>query len=397
MMQTELPLSIRAIAPRVGIPFDTIQIDLDNANIDPVFTRVRFNAEDAIVLDQISTSNSLFVQVPIVPLGDDRLDIGISTSTTEDFIIEEDAFSYQRIVIDSVSSTLIFQDSDTLRVYGKHFPEIDPQNYRIYERFETEGNFADLNDHEIIEVKRDRLTLLLSDNIPVSEPYELFLYFGNNGAQFVDMEAGEFFSLGIFQLSSLFEVLVKELSPNQCFLVRTNGFEDRIFISGLAAPKLFSAPEPFENFRRLSGFRVPPGLSPGTYTLTGSNASGVPLKAVKGGSIEVLDIAYCPLQNSISKSSSLSVSIENGVFNTAFCPNLPPEVAFLDPQSGLRFELTLDPLTDINTENEQIIFNVSIPMDIPPNAVYELVFTTQDGYRYIPMDSCTNPTVFITP
>ncbi|MDN5203734.1 hypothetical protein QQ008_20255 [Fulvivirgaceae bacterium BMA10] len=252
--QEEKEEMVISITPSSGIPFDTIRIELANPRPFSLGS-VRLNDQEAIILNELNTENELFFMVPIVEGNETVLDLEVQTNLESTPITLEDVFEYKRIQIDSISSNIIFQNHDTIFIYGKNFPK-EKDFYRIYEAMDMgDSDFASFV-HKVHKVEADKITGVFNNftGIP-GENHSVFLAFGNSLPQFANESNAEFFSLGDFHFSSFFKVLDELVTPDQRFFIRNNNFSDKIFIGDVEATWLFSKPEPLDGFNRLSGYR----------------------------------------------------------------------------------------------------------------------------------------------
>ncbi|MFS4466642.1 hypothetical protein [Maribacter sp. 2210JD10-5] len=391
-----------SITPASAVLNDTIQIKLKDATVSN-FSSVDLNGEPATVLENMSSGDELYFLSREIRGTDTTFDVTVKIGFDTDSLFVKDAFELKRMEIDSLSSRIIFGDTDTLTVYGKNFPKGGPGSISIYGRSVSEnGNvlFSKFDGNKIEKIYKDSLIMVLNRFSFISDESANVNLTTTLGGQFLEENEvleSDFVNLGNFDYSSFFAIQPSVVyTPEQRFFISNNNFEDKIFVNGLEAPRLFSAPKPENGFNRESGYKVPAGLSTGEYEITGTTKDGVPLKNIGIKTIMVSDISFCPESRNVAINGTFRVIVSPiGAINKFSCNNCPVTAALVDDLSGMRWPIEVDAFNDITYENDVTIFTLDVPDGIVPNAIYSISFETQNGYTYIADAQCASPKIFI--
>lgn len=398
-----IPPQVIAVVPNQGIAFDTVSIELLDANLVLNNVSVKFNDQYIPIIMELSDDKKLVFSVPILEKDETNINIDITPNTYSPEINIAEAFTYLPIQIDSLSSNKVYQKFDTIFIYGKNFPQ-QAESYGIYGRLISDdpNNFIGIFDgyqrlHNVIKTEPNKLTAVFFQERFDNSSDEIYLALGNN-YQYVEKtdSTANFTILGDMQVSDYFKLDFSEVTPDERFWISNNNFSDKIFLGDVEATWIFSTPESSENFSRRSGYLVP-ALTPGTYEIRGFTENDVEMKNLGNNTLSISDITFCPTPNSLSPGDTLRVNVLKGFIYKYACYNCPIKPSLLDEMSGMKFELDFDPIKNIIYGDTNTYFEIKVPSDVPPNNLYSLHFETQNGYEYVPSPECSNPKIFINP
>ncbi|WP_425390587.1 hypothetical protein [Ekhidna sp.] len=391
------PPSIISLTPDSGIEGDTLTLRLSKAQ------KIKYIKFGLTEVSDITTENDSVFQFPVPFLegGSHDLRIAFDESSGFDLLLKENAFNYNAFTITGLSTTEIVVDpgtrsSDTIQINVENAPQLDDA-FSIWQRRIEDGVDQGLTENgsfKITEISDQTISFYYDGYLPdLGDEITYFLKYHDS---YYELEG-----LMIYGKYKIFTPSYNNVPENELLIYQGNqviskissgGFESYVYLNGIKLRQYYHDPINSEDgYNSIKAFEIPPNIPAGDYELEVYALDGkTRVLPDSSNIITISDIEFCAEESSYNYDEEIRVDIVPWLY-TYRCYSCPEKVTFVD--SSLSFE---GEIVDKGYEDFDSSYLIIKPPSDIPAGIYTLEFTTDGGYKYLPLDGCNEGVITIT-